>query len=196
MSLLVTELQNELKKNLLQASRPALKADVNRSFQQIKKEMIQEFLKHPVTIEINRGVESTNSSGTLGGITNLFSFIGFDKGSDPIQPILDRLLSTSINLSTSSGLKARYTVTLPTAQEIFAITPLPYFEGRSWAQGIERGISGLGYFLKKSKGSRSGFGIQSNKVVRPGVKFKNTQYISALINKYSKKFKKLERQVI
>ena len=192
MSSLIKELQDELKKNLPKAVRPDLNSTVKRSFNKIKEEMIDEFLKHPVTAEIKKGVKANNSSGTLGGITNLFSFIGFDKGEEPIQPILDRLLATNINFSAKSGLKSKYTISLPTAKEIFAITPLPYMEGRSWAQGIEKGISGLGFYLRKTKGSRSGFGIQSKNQVRKGVRFRNTQYISALINKYSKKFNKLE----
>ena len=57
---------------------------------------------------------------------------------------------------------------------------------------IETGISGLGYLLRKSsQNSRSGVAIQSNNKVRSG-RFKNVQYISALIKKYEKRFDKLK----
>ena len=71
---------------------------------------------------------------------------------------------------------------------------MPWATGRSWARGIESGISGLGYYLKVSRdSSRSGLGIQSPRRVRAsGVKFKNTQYISALIKKYKKEFQNLK----
>ena len=71
---------------------------------------------------------------------------------------------------------------------------MPWATGRSWAKGIESGISGLGYYLKVSRdGSRSGLGIQSSKKVRAGgVRFKNTQYISALIKQYKKEFQNLK----
>ena len=86
-----------------------------------------------------------------------------------------------------------YAGDMATAREIFEITPLPWANGRSWAKGIESGLSGLGYYLKKeSSKSRSGLGIQSSKKVRKGVKFKNTQYISALIKKYEIKFKRIK----
>ena len=39
--------------------------------------MIAKFLNHPVTIEIKGGIDASNISGTLSGITNLYSFIGF-----------------------------------------------------------------------------------------------------------------------
>ena len=70
---------------------------------------------------------------------------------------------------------------------------MPWATGRSWAKGIETGISGLGYYLlKNTDSSRSGLGIQWPRKVRKKSKFKNTQYISALIKKYEKEFKNLQ----
>ena len=80
---------------------------------------------------------------------------------------------------------------MTTAQDIFSITPLPWASGRSWAEGIERGLSGLGYLLRKD-GGRSGAAVQSrvNKI-RSG-RFQNRPYISALIKKYTKRFEDLQ----
>ena len=65
---------------------------------------------------------------------------------------------------------------------------MPWATGRSWARGIETGISGLGYYLKKTKNSRSGLGVQSaNQHIRSGVMFKNSKYISDLINRFNLK---------
>ena len=85
---------------------------------------------------------------------------------------------------------------MPTAQQIFLATPLPWETGRSWAKGIEEGISGLGYYIKQVKNSRSGLGVQSQNQVRKGVRFNNTQYISSLIKKYNKKIKELEKSIL
>jgi len=49
--------------------------------------MISEFLNHPITVEIKTGPYAENISGTLNGYGNLFSFIGFSDGDDPINPI-------------------------------------------------------------------------------------------------------------
>ena len=68
---------------------------------------------------------------------------------------------------------------------------MPWATGRSWAQGIERGISGLGFLLRKNNRGRSGAAIQSRVKVRGG-RFRNTVYISAFIKKYKKRFEELE----
>tara|TARA_R110001632_G_scaffold35298_3_gene89141 strand:- start:10399 stop:10983 length:585 start_codon:yes stop_codon:yes gene_type:complete len=165
-----------------------------KSFEKIKNQMISEFLSHPVTQEIKAGPNASNTSGTLGGGSgNLFSFIGFDSGSDPIDSIEKLLLSTAFTFSKLGKNSVNFSIYIPSAQEIFSITPMPWATGRSWAKGIETGISGLGYYLlKNTDSSRSGLGIQSPRKVRKKSKFKNTQYISALIKKYEKEFKNLQ----
>ena len=167
---------------------------VQKKFNIIKKEMIKEFISLPVTQEILQGPAGTNISGTLDGVSNLFAFIGFDRGEQPVLPIIQALENTNIRydkpLKKGKKIGAVYNITLPTAQQIFSITPLPWATGRSWAQGIEVGISGLGYLLRKNKG-RSGAAIQSRVKVRGG-RFKNTSYISAFIKKYRKRFEELK----
>jgi hypothetical protein len=81
---------------------------------------------------------------------------------------------------------------IPTTKEIFDMTPMPWATGRSWARGIESGISGLGYYLKKVKNSRSGLGVQSStSKVRSGAVFRNTKYISDLIRRFESRLKDL-----
>jgi hypothetical protein len=140
------------------------------------------------------GAGAANISGTLGGISNLFAFIGFDSGEQPISPILQLLQGTQITYKRQIKQKdigIEFEVSLPTAQDIFAITPLPWASGRSWSEGIERGLSGLGYLLRKNKG-RSGAAIQSRVNKVRGGKFQNRPYISALIKKYKKRFEDLK----
>jgi len=62
---------------------------------------------------------------------------------------------------------------------------LPWADSRSWAEGIERGLPGLGYFLSKDNIGRSGAGIQVEKQVKQ-TKFQNVKYISSLINEFEK----------
>ena len=63
------------------------KRAVQEAFQHLKQEMIKEFLNHPVTKEIKGGIGSENISGTLGGITNLYSFIGFEMARIQLNPL-------------------------------------------------------------------------------------------------------------
>lgn len=166
---------------------------VEQKAQEIKNEILKEFEDHPVTQELKGGIYASNISGTLNGITNLFSFIGFRSGYDPIEPIMQILNKINIVKNRSSQ-SIKYKIEIPTAEDIFAVTPLPWAEGRSWAKGIETGISGIGYYFKKeSQSSRSGSGIQSQTKVRDGVRFKNVKYISELIKKYNRQISRLEK---
>lgn len=183
-------------KNIERKSQKTNKKDYNKlfkkNFDKIKEEMIQEFLSDPVTVELLAGSGSSNSSGTLGGISNLFAFIGFNSGENPINPILDILQNISYKDSGESTKGRKFTVAMPTTQVIFSVTPMPWATGRSWAKGIETGISGVGYLLNKSSASsRSGVAIQARSRVR-GARFNNRPYISALIKKYKKKFNDLK----
>jgi hypothetical protein len=168
---------------------------IDQQFNKIKNEFINEFMNHPITQEIQGGISATNSSGTLNGITNLYSFIGFDEGTDPIRPIEELLKKSNYRvLFNNRSAEATVIFDIPTAAQIFEITPMPWAIGRSWARGIETGISGLGYYLKKTKNSRSGLGVQStSQQVRSGVMFKNSKYISDLINRFNKELKELNK---
>lgn len=168
---------------------------IDQQFNKIKNEFIEEFMNHPITQEIKGGISATNLSGTLGGIANLYSFIGFDEGTDPIRPIEELLKKSNYRiLFNNRSADATVIFDIPTAAQIFEITPMPWAIGRSWARGIETGISGLGYYLKKTKNSRSGLGVQStSQQVRSGVMFKNSKYISDLINRFNKELKELNK---
>ena len=172
-----------------------IKRVIDQEFNKIKNEFIEEFTNHPITQEIQGGISAVNSSGTLGGITNLYSFIGFDEGTDPIRPIEELLKKSNYRvLFNNRSVEATVIFDIPTAAQIFEVTPMPWATGRSWAKGIETGISGLGYYLKKTKNSRSGLGVQTtNQQVRAGVMFKNSKYISDLINRFNKELKQLNK---
>lgn len=165
------------------------------AFQKIKNKMIADFLNHPVTIEIKQGINSQNISETLGGATNLYSFIGFNSSSeDPTKDIENILQQTNFEFAKIMNNSIEFSIYIPDAKDVFDATPMPWAPGRSWAKGIETGISGLGYYLRVERdNSRSGLGVQSpRKIRKTGTKFKNTQYISALLNKYKKEFENLQ----
>ena len=194
MAKLPLDVQQALQRQAPKELRKNFEKEIKDKFKKIKNELIKEFLSDPVTIEILQGARGSNISGTLGGVSNLFAFIGFDSGEQPISPILQSLENIQITYNKEirkRGIGVEFDVSIPTAQDIFAITPLPWASGRSWAEGIERGLSGLGYLLRKD-GGRSGAAVQSrvNKI-RSG-RFQNRPYISALIKKYTKRFEDLQ----
>lgn len=165
---------------------------ITNKFKNIKNELLLEFNNHIITKEIRLGPNGSNISGTLAGSSNLFAFIGFEENDDPIQPILNILENIEIRFTRDISIGSLFTITLPEPSEIFAVTPMPWASGRSWAEGIEKGISGLGFLIKNNSSlSRSGAALQSSVKIRGG-SYKNTQYISALLRKYKKQFMSLQ----
>ena len=71
-----------------------VKKIINMEFQMIKKELISDFNRHPVTVEIEAGPRASNTSGTLGGYGNLFSYIGFNESDRPTDAIRNQLSKT------------------------------------------------------------------------------------------------------
>tara|TARA_A100001015_G_scaffold288502_1_gene359414 strand:- start:774 stop:1367 length:594 start_codon:yes stop_codon:yes gene_type:complete len=188
-----TEIQTTLENQIPGIARNQVQKLFRAAFQKKKNRMISEFLNHPVTKEIDMGINAKNISGTLGGGSgNLFSFIGFDAGYDPIEPIEEVLLRADFKLVKVTRRTIEFSIFIPEPRDIFAVTPMPWASGRSWAKGIETGISGLGYYLlKPTDASRSGLGVQSPRKIRKKSRFKNTQYITAFIKKYEKEFSNL-----
>jgi hypothetical protein len=163
---------------------------LNTKVDKIKNELIKEFMQHPVTQELMAGSAGSDYGG-------LYGFIGFPKGTNPTIPILEifdkiKVLDKTPKI-TPKG-QFIFDVYFPKSSEVFAVTPMPWASGRSWAQGVERGISGLGYFLSsyvlRKEVGRSGLGIQLKTMQTKGYKFSPQKYISSLLNKYEKKLKK------
>ena len=173
-----------------------VKKIINTEFQLIKKELIANFNRHPVTVEIEAGPQASNTSGTLGGYGNLFSYIGFNESDKPTNAIRNQLSKIFINnIKINKDGSSIVVVSYPKPREIFAVTPLPWAEGRSWAEGIEQGLPGFGSYLNtESDKSRSGEGIQVKNGKKKG-KFRKTRYISRLIVDFERKIMKLNRSV-
>lgn len=165
-----------------------LRREMAPRVQEASMEMLHEFDMHPITIELNAGPSASNISGTLGGYGNLFSFIGFEAGDDPIEPlrrVLQRKMAFKVNKVNDKG-KFAIIIDMPSKDEMYAVTPIPWLTGRSWIDGIERGLSGLGsYVYKKSPNSRSGTGIQSSTPIRGG-RLQNSKYLSEILRNFQK----------
>ena len=161
--------------------------------------MISEFANHPISQEILIGPDAPNLSGTLNGYGNLFSYIGFYAGDRPLDPIVKILEKTTITFSRFIDDGAVWNIFMPAKEDIWEVTPMPWAPGRSWAKGIETGISGIGYYLYLEKDipqSRSEAAIQLKNKVRSKARFKNTKYISEILAKYQKLFSQLDETAI
>lgn len=172
----------------------AVRKMANEKMKKLQANLLKAFSEHPVTKELKMGPMGTNISGTLSGIEgNLFGFIGFERDDDPIRDLI-RILSEKKIQFINTGNKTIIKIIVPSKEEIFAQTPLPWATGRSWAKSIETGLSGLGmYIYDFGYASRSKAGIQTKNKVR-NAKFKNVSYLSEILRKYYKSIKKLESQ--
>jgi hypothetical protein len=197
MARLSLQVREDIKRQVPKLAKTQLNKQIRKDFKRIKNQMIKEFLALPVTQELMAGPSSSNISGTLRGVTNLFAFIGFDSSDRPVDVLLELLQRTDVQfqktISKGNRVGAQYIVNLPTPEEIFAKTPMPWALGRSWVKGIESGISGLGFLLRKNNKGRSGRAIQSRVKVRGG-SFKPTPYMTVFLTKYKKKFESLDQK--
>lgn len=162
---------------------------VRRAVIEAQRLMISEFESHPVTQEIAQGPNANNISNTLVGANinaNLFSFIGFDPGSNPVDKI--RIyLAQNLDVRRVSGGRNKvaldFLVKVPSLSDIYNLSPVPWAPGLSWAEGIERGLPGLGQYLAAPNKGRSGGGIQV-KAMLNGASFKSVPYLSKVLKDF------------
>lgn len=181
------------KNNLL---KKAVRKRVEREFLDIRKEMLQDFDNHVVTKELEAGPEAINLSATLVGTKggNLFTYIGFYEDHKPILELRNLIKSYKINFIPSKD-SVKLRIIIPSKEDIFRSTPVPWAKGRSWVKGIEHGLSGFGKYMPtktKRNISRSGGAIQVKKDLRKG-RFKNKSYLSPIYKKYTKRIERLKR---
>ena len=175
---------------------PAVTALVEKEVIKARDEMIDEFDDHVITREIKDGPHAQNISNTIAGVRgNLFSFIRFESDTEPTEIVRNALVELS---RLSKAPKSRvigkrivftFQMHVPTMEKLETLTPMPWEPG-SWLRAIERGISGLGYYLyslrRQFEGSRSGSAIQLKRQLR-AAQYKNISYVSGILRNFYKK---------
>lgn len=159
-------------------------------FERAKERLLNKFNKHKVTQEIEAGPTTDNSSGLLNGYGNLFSFIGFPVGENPIEE-LRFFLEDSINFKQTvrRGNTYYFRVECPSMQEIEQVTPMPWEHGNSWVDGIEHGMSNLSHYLYVHwNKARSEEGIQLKHDYLYDASFETTPYLSKMLNEFRERF--------
>tara|TARA_Y100000361_G_C11131358_1_gene329163 strand:- start:489 stop:1124 length:636 start_codon:yes stop_codon:yes gene_type:complete len=176
---------------------------IKRKVAGLKGVALREFDRHPVSREIAQGPEGINLSNTLSGEGNLFTFIGFNKSSDPLTPVRE-VLKGNLNLVSRQKKKRgsknmitgfTYELSFPTFAAFDLVSRMPWESGNSWVEGIEKGISGYSNYMyfKFGEGkaslaakSRSGKAIQVKKNINMGI-FKTTKYITEILTNYRRR---------
>ena len=183
---------SSIRAKVLNSKKMQMQADiiVQKKVEKAKENFLQNLDNHPISQELKGKSEAKNISNTLGGKGNLFTFIGFEKGSDPVDQLKSIILSQFGFERNKSTKKIEYKISHPTLEKVREKTPMPWENGRSWVEGIEKGISGLSYYLfKKSKKSRSGSGLQAEKEINAAT-FNRVKFLSELVENFKKDIKR------
>ena len=183
----------KLKKGLSTRA-PRIKTKLEKAKRKAFQEFISQFKAHPITREIAAGPHASNTSGTLGGYGNLFSFIGFEQGDNPTtvieQYIINKLRKAIKIVPNTRGGGWSVVFDTPSLDDIAALSPIPWAGGRSWVVGIHSGISGLGEYMYTQRAprytTRSGTAFQVDSRLRGG-RFQNTPYMIPLLKLLRKK---------
>ncbi len=173
--------------------RDEIMSQVEKKLSQLERIIISKIKAHPVSQEIDSGrndpLDTSNISGTLGGYGNLWSYIGFYAGSNPIKDIEESIIGKSrVYQPRLYKNVVRVVADLPKLETVYENTPIPWAEGRSWAEGISQGISGFGRYLNTDwPESRSEGGVQVKQQVRNGG-FKRTAYLAPIFASAQQEF--------
>ena len=158
-------------------------------FSRLKRSMLKEFDRHPITMEIDAGPSAENITNTLGGYGNLFSFIGFEAGDNPTERLREILeIGTTLQQTIYRQGVWYFRVHLPDRASIEQASQMPWEPGNSWAYAVERYISGLSFYLYKAwAGSRSGAGIQLPYEYLEDATFSGQPYITEILQHFREK---------
>lgn len=161
---------------------------IEKQFKTAHQKLLNDFREHPITRELQVAEGAPNYSGRLAE-GNLFGFIGFNSGYDPIGPIEKLLAKANILIKQRkvmrSGINWAYAVNMPSINDLYKVTPMPWAQGSSWLRELEgRGIPNLGqYMYVDAKTSRSTEGIQGGS--RAGGRLRMS-YIKPMLEEFEK----------
>lgn len=188
-----------------------LEVEIRKNFALEKQKLVNNFENHEISKEVRKPNRSKGSA-LLGSYKqgNLFGFIGFNEGADPISPVVKEInkitdikaiiFERSINrdvlgrFTTGKQKKIRVAIEVPDLNDFKEASKevVPATSTFNWVKSIERGtISGykrfLGWSDKRSRG-RSGEGVITKTNLRSGNFRHRPGYVTGLINSFVKNF--------
>lgn len=181
---------------------------MDAKFEIAKDKLINDFENHVISREINISKSApendNNISQTLGGVGNLFSFIGFNYGEDPIGEVSSILKEEMVlarpskgeNVTRGNSPRIRYRFSARVPRESLEEATQMNWQPVSWLYAIERGISGLTHYIRgafPTPPSLSGGGLQTKKNAVRSIEYQPPKqgYFNALLRNFVSYFKSL-----
>lgn len=133
---------------------------VQKEADKTRRKLLTYFNNHYITRKLEEGPDPDEQK-------NLYGFIGFYEGTDPIGPIRTLLENSFKAIKRPSSFTTKswtYRVRIPSEEKLKAISPLPWLS-ESWLEAVEKGIPGLVQYLNKKAGN-SGAGVQVDSPIK------------------------------
>ncbi len=164
---------------------------LNEKVERAKDELLTEFNQSPVTQELEAG-EDASSLVLPQGYGNLFGFLGFDAGREPIGPVREELEKIEITSRKPqvSGRTWVFRIIFPSEEDLEKVSKMDWESGRSWINAVTKGLSGFSHFLSslKRRLGRSGGGVQVESDLRSsGEYFAGTPYVIGMLGRFKRK---------
>lgn len=159
-----------------------------------QEDLLQAFDNHPANIELKNGV--TRSSQFISGLGDLYSFIGFDAGDDPVgklRSVFAKPMKAGVKKYFPNG-DIQFEILYPNPEAIMAASKMPWAEGLSWAEGLEEGIPGIASYISVTGVGRSDGGVQIS--AETAKSFKTSPYLTFFYQTFAKSLNSINLKLI
>lgn len=163
-----------------------------------KDKLLNNLDKNDISIELSVEDPESHIPSLMLEYGNLFSYLGFNQGDQPYSK-LRNYMSNSIKISkkleikkvTNDRLYYTYSVSLPSEDQIYKKTKLPWQKNNSWVRIVEKtGLDNFGHFLftieKELKKSRSTTGLQIKQKLNDSKNLDPSPYVINELNELKK----------
>lgn len=147
--------------------------------------MLKDFDKHPVSAEIKAGPRALDYSGATSGYGNLYSFLGFEAGSHPVDDLREVIIAnTSLQQTVFRNNGWYFRVRLPSEETIRSVTKMDWGTEDSWINAVEKGLDNLDSFMFKKKFGRSRYGFQAPYEINEDLQFNKQPYLKEIFGNF------------
>lgn len=154
--------------------------------------MLEVFDSHPANLELKSG--AIGRSDFIQGRGDLFSFIGFPVGVNPVgelRKVFEKRIKVKIKKYFKNG-DIQFEVYYPNPAAIIAASQMPWATGLSWAEGMEEGIPGISQYLAVSGFGRSQGGVQLHGETEMAKSFISSPYLGLFFATFSNSLKSID----